>query len=366
MNEKRKVSTETIIRTIVLGFALINAVLTMLGKNPLPFAEEELYEFFTTIVTVGAVLWAWWKNNSFTSAAVLADEYLATLKAKRNGTGGMAKYRSPFKASSKETCAFKKKGSWAAGYHTGVDRVCDNRALVSPANGVVAGNTYSDSYGYYVIITTDEGLSILMAHMKSLSPLKVGAKIKRGDDVGTMGSTGNSTGAHLHIEVQNSKTWAYNRNLLAPNDYIDWGDTASTSASTSTTTQQATHNASVFAVGEIVNFAGGKHYVNANAASGTAVKASLAKITAISSKDKHQVHLRAVNESGSFISGGVYGWCDISTISKRTSTAKKSVDELAKEVIAGEWGNGTDRKNRLTEAGYDYNAVQKRVNELLK
>lgn len=48
-----------------------------------------------------------------------------------------------------------------------------------------------------------------------------------------------------------------------------------------------------------------------------------------------------------------------------SSTAKKSVDELAREVIQGLWGNGQDRKNRLQAAGYDYNAVQKRVNELL-
>jgi len=46
--------------------------------------------------------------------------------------------------------------------------------------------------------------------------------------------------------------------------------------------------------------------------------------------------------------------------------AKKSVDEIAREVIQGKWGNGTDRKNRLTNAGYDYNAVQRRVNELMK
>ncbi len=42
-------------------------------------------------------------------------------------------YRSPFKITSRETCSFKKKGSWAAGYHTGVDRVCSNVSLVSPA-----------------------------------------------------------------------------------------------------------------------------------------------------------------------------------------------------------------------------------------
>jgi len=43
----------------------------------------------------------------------------------------------------------------------------------------------------------------------------------------------------------------------------------------------------------------------------------------------------------------------------------KSIDELANEVIRGDWGNGQDRKDRLTNAGYDYNAVQNRVNEIL-
>lgn len=46
--------------------------------------------------------------------------------------------------------------------------------------------------------------------------------------------------------------------------------------------------------------------------------------------------------------------------------SKKSVDMLAKEVIAGKWGNGDERKKKLTAAGYDYNAVQKRVNEIPK
>ncbi|HIQ93672.1 TPA: hypothetical protein IAB29_00870 [Candidatus Ventrenecus stercoripullorum] len=43
----------------------------------------------------------------------------------------------------------------------------------------------------------------------------------------------------------------------------------------------------------------------------------------------------------------------------------KSIDELANEVIAGKWGNGQERKDKLTRAGYDYNAVQSKVNELL-
>lgn len=46
------------------------------------------------------------------------------------------------------------------------------------------------------------------------------------------------------------------------------------------------------------------------------------------------------------------------------SPVKKSVDEIAREVINGKWGNGQDRKNRLTAAGYNYSEIQARVNEL--
>lgn len=51
---------------------------------------------------------------------------------------------------------------------------------------------------------------------------------------------------------------------------------------------------------------------------------------------------------------------------KTTTSSKKSNETIANEVIAGKWGNGTDRKNKLTAAGYDYNAIQKIVNQKLK
>ncbi|MFU0553998.1 1,4-beta-N-acetylmuramidase, partial [Gardnerella vaginalis] len=47
------------------------------------------------------------------------------------------------------------------------------------------------------------------------------------------------------------------------------------------------------------------------------------------------------------------------------ATRTSSIDEVAREVINGAWGNGNERKQRLTQAGYDYDTVQKRVNELL-
>lgn len=67
----------------------------------------------------------------------------------------------------------------------------------------------------------------------------------------------------------------------------------------------------------------------------------------------------------SAIKGGGFNGYGKNTASTSTATAKKSVDEIAAEVIAGKWGNGSDRKNRLTAAGYDYSAVQAKVNEKL-
>lgn len=51
---------------------------------------------------------------------------------------------------------------------------------------------------------------------------------------------------------------------------------------------------------------------------------------------------------------------------KKIATKKKSNQTIAKEVVAGKWGNGAARKKALTEAGYDYDVIRKLVNELLK
>lgn len=52
-------------------------------------------------------------------------------------------------------------------------------------------------------------------------------------------------------------------------------------------------------------------------------------------------------------------------VEKPTTPAKKSIEEIAKEVINGKWGNGSARSRALAAAGYDYATVQKKVNELL-
>lgn len=62
-------------------------------------------------------------------------------------------------------------------------------------------------------------------------------------------------------------------------------------------------------------------------------------------------------------------WRKLATKAVKIATikpVKKSANTIAREVLAGKWGNGQNRKNRLTKAGYDYNKVQAAVNKLVK
>ena len=75
-----KVKAETIIRTIILIIALANQALAIMGKQAIPVTEDEVYQLVTLLITTGAALWSWWKNNSFTLPAIKADEYLEKLR----------------------------------------------------------------------------------------------------------------------------------------------------------------------------------------------------------------------------------------------------------------------------------------------
>jgi SPP1 family holin len=77
-----KPTKSTIIRTIVLVVMLINQLLAAFGKSPLPFSDEQVDTFVSTLLTAVSAIWAWWRNNSFTKAAIKADEYMKELKAK--------------------------------------------------------------------------------------------------------------------------------------------------------------------------------------------------------------------------------------------------------------------------------------------
>lgn len=76
----KEIKPDTIIRTIVLAIALINQILAILGREKLPITDDMVYQVVTIIITIGASLWAWWKNNSFTIAAIEGDKVKDHLK----------------------------------------------------------------------------------------------------------------------------------------------------------------------------------------------------------------------------------------------------------------------------------------------
>lgn len=73
--------------------------------------------------------------------------------------------------------------------------------IVAAYDGVVKARAWSGGYGYYVDIQHAAGYVTRYAHMVSQGSVAPGAKVARGQQIGIVGSTGNSTGAHLHFEV---------------------------------------------------------------------------------------------------------------------------------------------------------------------
>ena len=104
------------------------------------------------------------------------------------------------------TCYYGKPGSWTSGKHDGVDIVSDgDKTILAVAPGKVIRSKYtSDGWGQYVVIQMPDGRAIVYAHLvKDSQKVCVGDTIQVGQAIGTMGNTGNSTGSHLHIELQN-------------------------------------------------------------------------------------------------------------------------------------------------------------------
>ena len=74
------ISAGTIARTVCLLLALTNQVLSALGKPVLPIESQTVEQLVTAGITTVVALISWWNNNSFTSAAIAADQYLEQQK----------------------------------------------------------------------------------------------------------------------------------------------------------------------------------------------------------------------------------------------------------------------------------------------
>ena len=101
--------------------------------------------------------------------------------------------------------------------HKGVDIVLRNKTIPSVLSGTVLQSGYNSSSGNYIRIQQADGTIATYMHMAAKSPYSAGDKVKEGQAIGIMGSTGVSTGNHLHFQVEKNGT------ILNPVNYLKNG-----------------------------------------------------------------------------------------------------------------------------------------------
>ena len=110
--------------------------------------------------------------------------------------------------------------------HKGLDiSTGTNSPVFSTVDGIVVRSDLSTSYGNIIIIKATNGIGHLFAHLRDLPLKNVGDTVVIGEQVGVEGSTGQSTGIHLHYEMQDisNSSWNYNAQLseyLNPADFM--------------------------------------------------------------------------------------------------------------------------------------------------
>ncbi|WP_175410237.1 peptidoglycan DD-metalloendopeptidase family protein [Streptomyces sp. TRM64462] len=113
------------------------------------------------------------------------------------------------------TARYRQPGGWAAGYHTGVDFAVPTGTQVwSAAPGTVVSAGWQGAYGNAVVVRHVDGMFSLYAHLSAVS-VSAGEQVTAGQQLGLSGSTGNSTGPHLHFEVRTSNTYSAHTDPLA-------------------------------------------------------------------------------------------------------------------------------------------------------
>ncbi len=106
-------------------------------------------------------------------------------------------------------------GSWSLGYHTGVDfPVATGTSVKSVTAGEVVSAGWAGSFGYEVIVRHPDGRFSQYAHLSAIS-VSEGQPVSSGQQVGRSGSTGNSSGPHLHFEIRTGEAFGTDIDPLA-------------------------------------------------------------------------------------------------------------------------------------------------------
>lgn len=107
--------------------------------------------------------------------------------------------------------------------HKGVDIVLRNKSIPSVLSGTVLSSGYNSSAGNFIKIKQSDGTIATYMHMAAKSPYSAGDTVREGQTIGIMGSTGISTGDHLHFQVEK------NGAIINPQTYLSSGVVGSVS-----------------------------------------------------------------------------------------------------------------------------------------
>lgn len=221
--------------------------------------------------------------------------------------------------------------------HDGLDLVgVDSTCLYSTVDGTVerAGwenpSDHKQGFGLYVRIKqTGTADRYYFGHMSELN-VNLGDTVKAGQKIGLQGSTGNSTGPHCHycVRADASKAKIKDVSLISgiPNEIGTYNDSGPKEDGGKTLEQLA------------------KEVIAGKWGNG----------------DERKKRLAAAGYDYSGVQSLVN-----QMLKPQNSAEVKTDVQLAKEVIAGKWGNGEERKKRLAAAGYDYSSVQSIVNKIM-
>ena len=115
------------------------------------------------------------------------------------------------------TATYGQKGSYWANGHKGIDFVAENKNIYCTCDGVVRVISYdANGWGNYISIGDENGNRHIFCHLKNNSiRVKEGQKVNRTTLIGLMGNTGNSTGVHLHYQLNDK-----NDNPIDPTSYL--------------------------------------------------------------------------------------------------------------------------------------------------
>ena len=235
---------------------------------------------------------------------------------------------SPYKSKFKVTQIFK------GTEHDGLDLVgIDSKTVHSTVDGIVekAGwenpSNERQGFGLYVRIRKENSTDKYYYGHLSKVTVTAGQKVKAGDVIGVEGSTGNSTGSHCHYCIRGNglKSQVKNASEISgiPNKLGTYEEKDTPKK----------------AVAEIA-----REVLSGKWGNGEERKQRLT-----AAGYSYQEVQKEVNKIAS----------------KSSAPIKKTNEQLAREVIAGKWGNGAERKKKLSDAGYNYSEIQRIVNKLV-